>query len=232
MFDLKQDFESLRSTALCELLRKVPLEGVPVLTSSVLSSAVTLGLRVNCLAWMCNVAQRLMHGDKKVSSSSIGGKGSSDAEAVAIVNGATTSRDLSGGGTTTIKRPKKLEQHLAAQSALTSSNTSVSTEVENRFAPIADLFFYPILQLLITTLQPRNSRNTSKVEKFGFDSDLPNANEYFLNTITSTSGKTDFKVEASLKGADAYVPAQALQALVCFTGCAVNSNWERFVSIQ
>ncbi len=195
---MRQGFDDLRSLAVVTLLVAHPDLSAPALTQTVVSGESPLGMRLNCLAWLCRAASALS-GDGQQP----GGGPDSATHAKLVASANIEVRDK-----TTVKRPAVL----AAQKKAVLLR-------RNKFATLSDLFFLPVLALLgslaekdVSPLQ--SSRPVRLIVDLSEDEPK--------SPVAAAPSSPQL-----LAGLDSMLPTQALLALATFVRCSANSMRER-----
>jgi hypothetical protein len=179
------------------LLLSRPLLAVPFLTNSLLGDDLPIGLKLVVVEWITEAAKSL----------------SNIPEAGILSRRAAEAAEVSSHlpGKTIIKRPAKL-----------AASKTRTRYFRNTFAPLAHLFFYPLMQLLgsvwrssaVADLRLASARSA---DEFNLISEL-----FETDSAGSPGPAHDAKL-AHIDGVAALVPAQCLVALGNFCRYCVNS---------
>lgn len=244
-----QDFDAKKTAAVKSVAAAYPKEAMPVLGRSLLSDSVSLGVRLQSVAYMRITAEAL----------------SSDFAAMPPELASSASPLALSDGKTTIKRPQmlKLVKQREAHEEIPRKKS-----FRNRFITVADLFFNPVFQCLVSLLRPeaaqmqawrkgegtdalRRRRLQDGAEEFNLISELFEREE-----VGSFHGKESSRVVAvdelkrlkrheqckgshhapgsgsdvlrSTDGVDSLLPAQCLLALAAFCRLCRGASSTRF----
>ncbi|KAJ1425023.1 hypothetical protein B484DRAFT_451309 [Ochromonadaceae sp. CCMP2298] len=191
------DFDAARAAAVLSLLLSRPLLAVPFLTNSLLGDDLPIGLKLVVVEWITEAAKSL----------------SNIPEAGILSHSAAEAAEVSSHlpGKTIIKRPAKL-----------AASKTRTRYFRNTFAPLAHLFFYPLMQLLgsvwrssaVADLRLASARSA---DEFNLISEL------FETDSPGSPGPAHDAKLAHIDGVAALVPAQCLVALGNFCRYCVNS---------
>jgi len=206
-----EHFKDLQSAAVRALLVAYPGVAVPVVTGFIVSAAsqadLTLGGKLAVLSDLILTAHTLAGIDMKDTYDTSRGTKPSRPDSSSSITESTnltaTSSDDPGNNKTRVKRPTKLAQHKAL-----AANTNGGS-MANRFGPVAQLFFGPVLRILASML--RQPATTPVL-------------------VPSFSSKSMERLSLSTVGDDnieSLLVAQCLLALGAYVRCSVNTRSQR-----
>lgn len=206
-----EHFKDLQSTAVRALLVAYPGVAVPVITGSIVSGAsqadITLGGKLAALSDLILTAHALANHEMKdtfetrVSNKLTAAPTTNNSESASLAS-STNSK-------TRVKRPAKLAQY----KALMSGTTTTSSSSVNRFGPVAQLFFQPVLRILMSIL--RRPLTTAVLIPSVSHASVSNENQ---RTGLGAVGDDD---------TDSLLVAQCLLAIGAFVRCSINTRNQR-----